>query len=111
MYQFNAGTMSGRSQAAQFQPIDLLQISPTDAERLNIEDGDQVRLISRYGEVAIGARITDSVPAGELFATFQSPELFLNRVTSGRRDRFVQTPEYKITAVRVERRALPAALG
>ena len=40
---------------------------------------------------------------GELFATFHNAEVFLNRVTSGHRDRYVKSPEYKVTAVRIVR--------
>jgi formate dehydrogenase major subunit len=37
-----------------------------------------------------------------LFATFHTAEVFLNRVTSPHRDRYVKSPEYKVTAVRIE---------
>jgi formate dehydrogenase major subunit len=40
---------------------------------------------------------------GQLFATFHTPEILVNAVTSGHRDSAVGTPEYKLTAVRVER--------
>ena len=102
LYQFNAGTMTNRSSTAQFQPKDSVQVAPEDAQRLGIVEGQPVRLCSRYGEIAINARVTDAVKVGELFATFQSPEVFVNRLTSRNRDRFVQTPEYKVTAVRIE---------
>jgi formate dehydrogenase major subunit len=62
-----------------------------------------VRIRSRYGEAALPIRITSSVRRGELFATFHIAEAFVNRVTSPHRDRYVKTPEYKITAVRIEK--------
>jgi formate dehydrogenase major subunit len=102
LYQFNAGTMTSRSQTAQFQPIDTLQVSPEDADRLGISDGQTVGLRSRYGDAKIAAKISDAVNAGEFFATFQSTDPWINRITSSHRDRFVQTPEYKVTAVRVD---------
>jgi formate dehydrogenase major subunit len=102
LYQFNAGTMTARSMTGQFRPTDLLQISPGDARRLRISDGRPVRVRSRYGEALLTAEITDSVRDGELFATFQTPAVFLNRVTGPYRDGHVQTPEYKVTAVCVE---------
>ena len=108
LYQFNAGTMSGRSQTAAFRPTDLLEISPTDAERLGLDDGQQVRVVSGYGEITIGVHITTNLRPGELFTTFQSPELFVNRLTSRRCDKYVRTPEYKITAVRIEPIEAPA---
>jgi predicted molibdopterin-dependent oxidoreductase YjgC len=39
----------------------------------------------------------------QLFTTFHRAELFVNRLTSPVRDRQVHAPEYKVTAVRVER--------
>jgi len=102
LYQFNAGTMSNRSRTALLQPVDVLRISPADAERFGIEDGQPVRVRSRYGEITVGARLSHDVRTGDLYATFQSPEVFVNRITSRNRDHYVQTPEYKVTAVRIE---------
>ena len=104
LYQFNAGTMTSRSKTARFQPVDTLQVSPEDADHLGITDGQTVLIRSRYGDAKIAATISEAVKAGELFATFQSPDLWINHVTSEQRDRFVQTPEYKITAVRIDTR-------
>jgi len=103
LYQFNAGTMTGRSQAAEFHPTDRLSISALDSERLGISDGQIVCVRSRYGDLQIAARIDGAMMPGQLFATFQSPQLWVNSLTSRHRDRFVDTPEYKVTAVRVER--------
>ncbi len=102
LYQFNAGTMTSRSQTQQLRPTDLLLICPDDARELGIADQVSVRVTSRYGQATILASVSEAVHLGELFATFQSPDTFLNRVISNHRDRFVQTPEYKVTAVRVE---------
>jgi len=43
------------------------------------------------------------VKPGELFATFHTTEVFLNRLIGPGRDNVVHTPEYKITAVRIEK--------
>jgi formate dehydrogenase major subunit len=103
LYQFNAGNMSGRSKAGLFQRTDSLQISTHDAKRLSISEGQKVRISSRYGQVELPAAICDRVLPGQLFATFQSTAGWVNCVTGPHRDRFVQTPEYKVCAVRVER--------
>jgi formate dehydrogenase major subunit len=63
-----------------------------------------VDLVSRHGRTVMPVRITDSMPPGVLFATFHTPEAFLNRVTSNVQDP-VGTPEYKVTAVRVAKRS------
>jgi formate dehydrogenase major subunit len=102
LYQFNAGTMTNRSQTAEFQPADLLCVAPDDASCLNIADGQLVHITSRYGEAELAAKVSEALKPGELFATFQSPSAWVNRLTSPHHDRFVQTPEYKVTAVRIE---------
>ena len=102
LYQFNAATMTMRSQIAPLRPTDTLSIHPDDARRLNIANHQLVRLISRHGEATIQAEFSTSVRPGDLFATFHSPNVFLNRVVSDVRDRFVGTPQYKVTAVRVD---------
>jgi len=38
-----------------------------------------------------------------VFATFHRPDLLLNAVTGPYRDAVTGTPEYKVTAVRLER--------
>lgn len=40
---------------------------------------------------------------GELFRGFSYAGGFLNRVTGPHRDSYVKTPEYKVTAVRIEK--------
>jgi formate dehydrogenase major subunit len=103
LYQFNAGTMTARTPNALLCRGDFLDISTQDAQRLELSEGEHVRVRSRYGEVVLPIRITDSVAPGELFATFHTPDVFLNYMTSPHRDKFVHTPEYKLTAVRIER--------
>ena len=103
LHHFNAGTMTMRTPNKKLRPTDLLEIAPVDAERLDLHDGEPVLVQSRYGSASLPVRITSSVRAGELFATFHTAEVFLNRVTSPHRDRYVKSPEYKVTAVRIEK--------
>ena len=102
LYHFNAGTMTLRTANKLLRPVDCLDISVEDAERLGLSDGQRVRVRSRYGEAILPIKIEDSVRPGELFATFHTPGVFLNYVTSPHRDKYVGTPEYKVTAVRLE---------
>jgi formate dehydrogenase major subunit len=62
-----------------------------------------VRLQSRYGEARLPIHITSTLKPGELFATFHTSGAFLNRVTGPHRDRYVKSPEYKVTAVRIQK--------
>lgn len=82
---------------------DTLDIAATDASRLDLHDGDRVRVRSRHGEAIIPLRLDPRVKPGELFATFHAAEVFLNQPTSPHRDSVTMTPEYKVVAVSVER--------
>jgi formate dehydrogenase major subunit len=63
----------------------------------------RVRVLSEYDAAMLPARISSAVVPGQLFATFHTKEVFLNAVTGPNRDSVVGTPEYKVTAVRIER--------
>jgi formate dehydrogenase major subunit len=103
LYQFNAGTMTMRTKNNQLQPEDVLQISVEDAEGLNLRSGARVRVRSRYGEAVMPVKTSSEVKPGELFATFHTAEVFLNRVTSPHRDEWAKTPAYKVTAVLLQK--------
>jgi formate dehydrogenase major subunit len=102
LYQFNAGTMTARTDNQRLRPADTLDMAPGDARMLGAADGDRVRVSSRFGEAILQVRVAGAVPAGVLFATFHTAEAFLNQVTSDVQDP-TGTPELKATAVRVER--------
>ena len=93
LYEFNAGTMTGRCRTRELRPSDLLEIAPVDAEMAGVRDGDLVRLVSRYGSAMLPIRVTPAIRPGELFATFHTVDIFLNNVTGSERDRTVGTPE------------------
>lgn len=103
LYHFNAGTMTQRTDLMKIRPSDMIDISREDAEGLGLENGETVRIRSKFGEALLPVNITENVRHGELFATFHDPEILLNNITSPRRDRYVQAPEYKVTAVRIEK--------
>jgi formate dehydrogenase major subunit len=101
LYQFNAGTMTMRTQNVQLRKVDTLDIAPSDAKTLRLKNGDHARIFSRYGEAVLPVCVDSRLKQGNLFATFHTPEAYLNRLTGPHRDSHVQTPEYKIVAVNV----------
>ena len=103
LYQFNAGTMTMRTPNRVLRPTDRLGVSAEDAARGGFAEGDRVRLVSRYGAAVLPLHIDEASKAGEVFATFTDPAVSLNLVTSPWRDAHTATPEYKRTAVRLER--------
>ena len=85
------------------RPTDTLDVSVEDAERLGLRDDELVLVRSRHGEAVLPVRIDTAMKPGELFATFHTTHVFLNRVTGVERDSVVDTPEYKVIAVNVEK--------
>ena len=103
LYQFNAGTMTNRTSNALLYPEDYLDMSPADAAALGLTTGQRVHIVSRHGEATTTLRITPMVHDGELFTTFHMPQPVMNALTGPARDGKVDTPAYKVTAVRIER--------
>jgi formate dehydrogenase major subunit len=103
LYHFNAGTMTGRTLNTELRPSDVLDMAPVDAARLGLTAGQMVRIRSRYGIASLPVCISQVVTPGQLFATFQTPGWLINAVTGPNRDVHTGTPEYKVTAVQVER--------
>ena len=104
LYQFNAGTMTQRTPNALLRANDTLDMAPSDAARLSLEQGDLISIRSRHGETCLPMRIDPRVCPGELFATFHTETAALNRVTGPHRDSRVMTPEYKVVAVALEKK-------
>ena len=92
-----------RTLNSRFRPTDTLDVSVEDAVQLALRDGGLSLVRSRHGETVLPVRIDPAVKPGELFSTFHSTHVFLNRVTGVERDRVVDTPEYKVTPVKVEK--------
>jgi formate dehydrogenase major subunit len=108
LYQFNAGTMTSRTDNVALRPEDTLDISADDAQRLDIRDGERVRIRSKYGSAVLPIKVGHVVKPGELFTTFHTPSTFVNFTTGSERDNVVGTPEYKRTEVSIEKVILTA---
>ncbi len=92
-----------RTPNVELRPTDLLMVSPSDSVTLNIMPGEAVRMCSRYGTAVLPVEVSDKVKNGELFASFHDPNVFLNYATGPTRDRFTLAPEFKVTAVNIEK--------
>ncbi|MBP7951384.1 MAG: formate dehydrogenase subunit alpha [Verrucomicrobiales bacterium] len=107
---YNCGTMTRRTGNALIVSQDVLAINPADAAAKGIASGDQVRVCSARGEVRLTAHLSDEVKPGILYTTFHFPEFMVNRITGDGHDTDTLCPEYKISAVDVEKVTAPAAL-
>jgi formate dehydrogenase major subunit len=101
--QYNVGAQTRRTENSRWHEQDLLEIHPFDAENRGIVEGDLVALVSRTGEIALRATITDRVQPGVVYTTFHHAETGANVVTTEFSDWATNCPEYKVTAVQVRR--------
>ena len=103
LYHYNAATQTARTPNDSLAATDYLQLSSADAASLGLTDGEIVRLRSEQGSADLPVKISNTVKDGEVYTTFHSTRVFLNQITTSHRDRYTKTPEYKITAVRIEK--------
>ena len=104
---YNTGVQSGgyRSPNRIGETID---ISPEDAERLTIADGEAVRISSARGTVEAPARIDPGLRPGLVFMTFHFPdEVDVNQLTIDATDPKAGTAEFKAAAVRIDKLESP----
>ncbi len=80
----------------------FVEISPEDAEKLQISARSQVRISSRRGTITARAQLTDRVPVGQIFIPFHFAEGAANALTNNALDPESGIPEFKVCAVRIE---------
>jgi predicted molibdopterin-dependent oxidoreductase YjgC len=81
-----------------------VDISPEDATRLEIFDGEPLRVTSRRGSVVAPARVDESLKPGLVFMTLHFPDqVATNVLTIDEFDPKSGTAEFKACAVKVEK--------
>jgi formate dehydrogenase alpha subunit len=101
---WHGGTLSRRSEGLDWVvPEGEIQINHEDGARLGIASGDMIRVTSRRGQVTGRARLTDKLPRGMVFMTFHFAEIPANALTNDAVDPVAKIPEYKVSAVKVEK--------
>jgi formate dehydrogenase (coenzyme F420) alpha subunit len=100
---YNTGTMSRRSPTLNRQtPENFVDVHPNDAERYGIEDGQQVRLKSRRGEITVEAQVTEAIKEGAVWTTPHFAAASANKLTNDVLDERAKIPEYKAAAAEIE---------
>ena len=83
---------------------ETLDLSPEDAERLGVQDGEVVRVHSRRGAVTVPVRRDQSLRPGLTFMTLHFPDdVATNLLTIDATDPKSGTAEFKAAAIRVEK--------
>ena len=106
---YNTGTMSRRSPTLNRQhPENFVDIHPADAERYGVEDGDDVTIRSRRGEITVRAQVTEDIKEGVIWTTPHFAAASANRLTNNVLDERAKIPEYKAAAAEIEVGVEPA---
>ncbi len=98
---WHGGTLTRHSKLNELYPEARIDIHPTDAARLGIEDSQAVRVTSRRGSIVLRANVTFKTTQGVVFIPFHFAEAAANLLTIDALDPLAKIPEYKICAVRV----------
>ncbi len=106
--QYNVGAQTRRTDNVVWHEEDRLEIHPHDAEQLGIGDGEWVGVKSRSGETVLRALITERMQPGVVYTTFHFPHSGANVITTDNSDWATNCPEYKVTAVHVEKVTQPS---
>jgi predicted molibdopterin-dependent oxidoreductase YjgC len=101
--EYNTGVQTA-GYASPLRRGESLDMSPEDAERLGVRDGEVVRVSSRRGGIEVPVRIDEGLRPGLTFMTphFQD-EVATNILTIDATDPKSGTAEFKAAAIRVER--------
>ncbi len=103
LYHWHGGQMTRRAKGLmQVYGEALVELNPSDAEKLGVNGNKIVRITSRRGSIEAQAWITDRVPPGMVYANFHFPRASANELTLAALDPVSKIPEYKVTAVKVE---------
>jgi formate dehydrogenase major subunit len=99
---YNTGVQTG-GYTSPLRRGETLDISPEDADRVGIDDGDEVRVTSRRGTLVAPAHVDRGLRAGVVFMTLHFPDdVTTNMLTINASDPKSGTAEFKACAVRVE---------
>ncbi len=100
---YNTGVQSG-VYASPIRSGEALDMSPADAERIGVADGERVHVSSRRGSIEMTVSLDPDLAVGLAFTTFHFPGVAdVNQLTSDAWDTRSGTSEFKAAAVRVER--------
>ncbi|MEW6215034.1 MAG: molybdopterin-dependent oxidoreductase [Nitrospirota bacterium] len=79
---------------------ELVKINPKDARDFGIKDGTMIQVFSRWGEIKVEAKVTDTAPPGVVIMKGFA-ENAINLLTNPAVDPVAKTPETKVCAVRI----------
>jgi len=100
---FNTGVQTSRY-SSPLRRVETIDVSPEDAQRLGIAEGERVVVSSRRGTVEAPVHVDQGLRPGLVFMTLHFPDqVETNTLTIDATDPKSGTAEFKASAVRIDR--------
>ena len=106
--QYNVGAQTRRTENMTWHAEDVLELHPHDAQERGIVDDDWLGITSRAGNTVLRAKVSSRMQPGVVYTTFHHPGSGANVITTDNSDWATNCPEYKVTAVQVEKVSQPS---
>ena len=104
LYHYHTRSMTKRvANLEKKVPENYVEINPIAALKLNVADGEMVKVTSRRGSIELKAKLTNIIKEDVVFIPFHFGEAAANMLTNSVLDPDCKTPELKVCAVKVER--------
>jgi formate dehydrogenase alpha subunit len=104
LYHFGTGNRSSRAwRLRKFSPQSFVEICDSDARKLAVNDGEEVKVISAVGELTTMIKITDTLRKGMLFMPFSFPETPVNDLFDVVLNSETKAPSLKACSVKIEK--------
>ena len=103
---WHTGSMTRRVPVLhQAVPKSYVELNPDDASKMDIRNGQKVKLVSRRGEIVLPASVNERgrPTKGQVFVPFFDESLLINELTLDAYCPISKQPDYKKCAVRVEK--------
>jgi len=116
-HQWHTMTKTGKvASLNKMNPGPFLEMHPEDAAALGVQEDDPVEVRSRRGRAIYPARVTENIRPGCCFAPFHWNDLFgenfaINAATSEALDPISRQPEFKFSAVHLNRAPRPVMVA
>jgi formate dehydrogenase major subunit len=103
LYHFHTGTLTRRVEGIMSHVGEsFVEVHPETAAQLGVADGEDVRLESRRGSIAVTAQVTDRPDRGVVFMPMHFADGAVNELTQETFDPISGIPEFKVSSVRLE---------
>ncbi|HEY2865668.1 MAG TPA: formate dehydrogenase subunit alpha [Pyrinomonadaceae bacterium] len=105
VYQYLSGNQTRRiGFLVQQCPEPYVEIHPDTAKKMNIVDGERVKVVSRRGEGVFPALVVKTIRPDTIFIPYHwGEQLSVNQLTNPALDPTSKIPEYKACAARIEK--------